>query len=231
MRLHGQLNRLLLLRELPRSSAARRLSDPVAFCECRAARSQVPWTHATDDYQPVVNDGPGMRTLRAMALPDQHVHSMGRDFHVVWKPLPFKPALEECTQAYGICFTEEGKIVLATGEPEYWNLLGGTTESGETLEQTLARETMEEAGVELIDCEYIGCQLVEDPQNPEGKTLYYQTRFWGLVRLHEWTPNFETHRRRLVDPDEFLSVLEWGAAPIAAEILRLGLEVHRRRRT
>lgn len=123
-----------------------------------------------------------------------------------------------------------GEIVLATGEPEYWNLLGGTIEHGETLEQTISRETMEEAGAEVIDCEYIGCQLVEDPQNPEGLTAYYQTRFWARVRLHDWEPAFETHRRRLVKPAEFRSVLEWGNAPPAAEILRLGMAIEKRRR-
>lgn len=167
--------------------------------------------------------------MLGMSVPEQDIHLMGRDFRIVWKPLPFRPPAEECTQVYAICFTEEERIVLATGEPEYWNLLGGTIEPGETLEQTLARETMEEAGAEVLDSEYIGCQLVEDPGNPEGLTSYYQTRFWARVRLHDWEPKFETHRRRLVTPEEFLSTLQWGDAPPAKEILRLGLELEHRR--
>ena len=48
-----------------------------------------------------------------------------------WFDPPFRPEPPHCNQAYGICFTEAGMIVLGAcdGDGErYWNLLGGGVE-------------------------------------------------------------------------------------------------------
>lgn len=50
----------------------------------------------------------------------------------------------------------------------------------------MVREVWEEACARILQCEYIGCQRVDDPQNPEGRTMYYQTRFWAAVELEEF---------------------------------------------
>src|SRR6202035_1464252 len=52
-------------------------------------------------------------------------------------------------QAYGICLTDAGMIVLGAwgGDGErYWNLLGGGVEPGETLEDCLVREVLPAPG-------------------------------------------------------------------------------------
>jgi hypothetical protein len=49
------------------------------------------------------------------------------------------PPLDETTQALGICFTGDRRIVLVTWNGEDWSLPGGTPEPGETLEQALGR--------------------------------------------------------------------------------------------
>jgi ADP-ribose pyrophosphatase YjhB (NUDIX family) len=70
--------------------------------------------------------------------------------------------VEETTQALGICFTKERRIVLVTWNDEQWSLPGGTVERGETLARTLGREVREEACARVLDSRYIGCQRVEE---------------------------------------------------------------------
>ncbi len=38
----------------------------------------------------------------------------------------WRPSDEQITQAYGICFTDDGGVVLAALAPGRWNLPGGT---------------------------------------------------------------------------------------------------------
>ena len=83
---------------------------------------------------------PGARSV-------QEVWDRGRRVTFTWFDPPFRPEPPHSNQAYGICFTETGMIVLGVGDANgerYWNLLGGGVEPGESLEDCLAREVMEE---------------------------------------------------------------------------------------
>ncbi|MCZ6678332.1 MAG: NUDIX domain-containing protein [Candidatus Poribacteria bacterium] len=154
-----------------------------------------------------------------------HVTATGPSAKITWMPLPFQPPRELTTQAYAICFTADGNIVLVSGDDAYWNLPGGHPAQGETLEEALAREVWEEACAEVKQCTYIGCQKIDEPNSREGLPLYYQTRFWARVELYPFRPQFETTQRRLVPPAQFLSTLAWGDAPIAKILLDNALSV------
>jgi NUDIX domain len=77
----------------------------------------------------------------------QEVWERGRRVTFTWFDPPFRPEPPHSNQAYGICFTEAGMIVLGACDVDgerYWNLLGGGVEPGETLDGCLVREVMEE---------------------------------------------------------------------------------------
>jgi 8-oxo-dGTP pyrophosphatase MutT (NUDIX family) len=157
----------------------------------------------------------------------QETLNQGRPVTFTWFDPPFRPEPPHANQAYGICFTTAGLIVMGAyddGGKPHWNLLGGGVEPGETLEDCLVREVMEEGCARVIESRYIGCQRVDDPGHPAGPQRYYQTRFWARVELLPWDPRFEIEERRLVRPEDFLQTLNWGTAPSAAIILEAGLQ-------
>jgi 8-oxo-dGTP pyrophosphatase MutT (NUDIX family) len=173
---------------------------------------------------------------RGLAEPEarsvQEVSDRGRRVAYTWFDPPFRPEPPHCNQAYGICFTADGMIVLGAGSFDgvrYLNLLGGGVEPGETLEDCLVREVMEEGCARVTESRYIGCQRVDDPGHPAGPRRYYQSRFWARVELLPWDPHHEIDERRLVRPADFLPTLTWGSAPTAAIILAAGLQAEAER--
>ena len=153
----------------------------------------------------------------------------GRRLTMRWMPPAFVPPRELTTQVYGVCFTENRKIVLVTTGDGRWNLPGGHPEEGETLEAALEREVWEEARARVVRSQYIGCQQIEDPDALEGPTLYYQARFWARVEIYPFKALYETTERRLVDPSELLDKLFWCDLPIAKAMLDCGLAVENQR--
>jgi ADP-ribose pyrophosphatase YjhB (NUDIX family) len=146
-----------------------------------------------------------------------------RRYRIAWFDPPFRPPLDETTQASGICFSCDHRIVLVTPNGADWSLPGGSPEPGETLEETLVREVREEACAHLIDSSYIGCQRVEEL---DGDRLpYYNTRFWARVELEEFRPEHEMVARRLVPPEQFRTTLFWGRQATAGLILERGLAI------
>lgn len=164
----------------------------------------------------------------------QETFDQGRRVTFTWFDPPFRPEPPHSNQAYGICFTEAGMIVLGASDVDggrYWNPLGGGVEPGETLEDCLVREVMEEGCARVAESRYIGCQRVDDPDHPTGPRRFYQTRFWARVELLRWDPQHEIDERRLVRPEDFLQTLAWGSAPTAAIILAAGLKAEAERWT
>lgn len=152
----------------------------------------------------------------------------GRALTVTWLAPPFRPAPRSTTQVLGLCFAQDGRILLVTSDDEAWTLPGGQPEPGETFEAALDRELREEGCARLVACEYLGCQRVDDPRRPEGPDRYYQVRYWARIELYPFEPRFETVARQLVSPTTFLATLAWGGAAAARHILDAGLALERR---
>ena len=83
-------------------------------------------------------------------------------------------------QVYGVSYAADGRIFLRIDNGRY-KLTGGRPESGETFEETLRREYLEEANIELSDIRYLGYLEVED-----GGTRFAQVRMTARIQaIHE----------------------------------------------
>jgi 8-oxo-dGTP pyrophosphatase MutT (NUDIX family) len=131
------------------------------------------------------------------------------------------------SRVYAFAFSGDGKMLLVTDSshaPKYW-LPGGGIEEGETPEEALARELVEEAGATIRAARKIGTQRVDDPLRGTEFHIFYWCR---ITLVGEFLPRYEIQARRLVVPDEFLDALFWGRSdPKAPMLLDKSLDFER----
>jgi ADP-ribose pyrophosphatase YjhB (NUDIX family) len=146
-------------------------------------------------------------------------------------PAGWMPPVGEISQCLGLCFTDEGQVVLVGFGDGRWSLPGGTVEPEEVLADTLAREVREEACATVVASRYLASQrVVEPPGRPDGLLRHYQSRWWARVRLEPWEPRFETTARRLEPPETLTSAIFWERTGILSLLLAAALDHERRYR-
>jgi 8-oxo-dGTP pyrophosphatase MutT (NUDIX family) len=144
----------------------------------------------------------------------------GTQVRFVWHPMKKLAGLAPIAQVYGLCFTQEGQVLiirnpLEDGTYTPWYLPGGTPEKKETPKETLTREVFEEANIEISNLKLLGAQEVFYPNNPNKKKgdHYYQLRYFALIsRQHAQT--LDPHDGKLVelkyiDPQKFTEYVKW----------------------
>lgn len=153
-----------------------------------------------------------------MAGPVHTVVWNGRAITATWFDAPFSPWR---SRVYGLYFTPEEQLVLvrSTQEPG-WYVPGGGVEVGESPEEALCRELREEIAATISAHEYLGCQRIDDAEDPAGPHSDFHLYYWCRVLLDPFVPNAEVAERRLIGPDVFLETISWAddaAAPIMLE--------------
>jgi 8-oxo-dGTP diphosphatase len=115
-------------------------------------------------------------------------------------------------QVYGIVFNNIGKILIARCGNNSWNLPGGHPEKGESYEETLKRELLEEADVEIENIIPLGVQKAISGN--DIKKAVYQARFVASIkRILPQTPdpaNGNIWQRIFVPADKVNSYIKWG---------------------
>ena len=122
------------------------------------------------------------------------------------------------SRVYAFAFTPDGDMLLVCGapqDPELW-LPGGGIEAGESPEEALARELLEEAAATVLALHPLGSQRVDDPAFGSE----FQTFYWCRVTLADhYLPRHEVTQRHLVRAEDFLNTLFWGRSDPKAALL------------
>ncbi|KKT48248.1 MAG: MutT/nudix family protein [Candidatus Collierbacteria bacterium GW2011_GWC2_44_18] len=144
----------------------------------------------------------------------------GTKIKFTWYPGDDISKYEPFTQIYGVVFDQNGNMLIQRREGCDWCLAGGTVESGETAEETLRRELIEEADVTVKNPILLGGQRVQFPggHNPNpskrGDDDFYQLRYYCEVdEVLPQTPDPDhdvINERLFVPQTEINKYLGWG---------------------
>ncbi len=145
---------------------------------------------------------------------EKWVDKGGREIFSRWVTASSYSNLSPITQAYGVCFTEDGKV-LVVKDLRDWIIPGGTLESGESPEETLKREVFEEATVVINQNVFIGYHEVKIPNNSnldEGDH-FFQLRYAALIKevkpLQPDPCSGRTMQRIFIAQEEFNDYVKW----------------------
>ena len=121
------------------------------------------------------------------------------DWLVSWHPPPDPPdGIPH--GAEGVCVTPAGDVVLISPDGELWDLPAGRPEPGETWEDTLRREMLEEACATVVAARLLGFVRGECVAGPERARILVRSIWRADVELGPWRPLHEIPHRRVVGP-------------------------------
>ena len=123
-----------------------------------------------------------------------------------WFNFPVPDGLQ-IRQVYGVVFSNDGRILIRIEDGKY-KLTGGKPEKGESFEETLQREYIEELNVELTDVCYLGYLLVD-----ENGDKYAQVRMIAKIKdikeSHIDPATGKLYGRKLIPADTLKSYLRY----------------------
>ena len=144
-------------------------------------------------------------------------------YDLIWLPGADIKSISPITQAYGFCYDGDGNLlVIKSTDLKTWVVPGGTIETGETPEQTLKREIIEEADTAITNIVYLGAQKAT---REDGDTIYQLRYAAKIAELLPRTPDPDSgliRERKLIPPLEFGQASGWGE--IGEELVRLSME-------
>lgn len=157
----------------------------------------------------------------ACDLEEVAVPSNGGDWRMAWHP-PGDAPPGQPFGANAFCVTTDGEVVLISPDGSRWGWPGGRPEPGESWEDTLRREMLEETCSTVTDARLLGFVRSRCLTGHEKGLVIVRSIWRAEVRLHPWQPEHEIPFRRVVPVHDLARELwmEDGAAPIYSRAAR-----------
>lgn len=142
----------------------------------------------------------------------QYVNWSGQSIKLTWLPQQIVQDSSKVTSVHGICF-HQGRVLLVHVKNRGFNYPGGHVELGETPEEALHREALEEGYVKG-SIQYIGAIEVSHEENPlfmeGGKYPMIGYQLFYKMTIEECLPfwgEHETIDRIWVGPEEVPDII------------------------
>ena len=116
--------------------------------------------------------------------------------------------------------TPAGEVVLISPDGKVWDLPAGRPEMGESWEDTLRREMLEEACATVLEATLLGFTRGACVQGPERGRVLVRSVWRAEVELAPWQPRFEIPHRRVVATADVMGELVLGNHAFAPIIRR-----------
>jgi ADP-ribose pyrophosphatase YjhB (NUDIX family) len=162
---------------------------------------------------------PSAEGLVAADGQELQIQSNGQDWLVSWHPPPLPPPGTP-HGAEGVCVTPAGEVVLISPDGKLWDLPAGRPEVGETWEDTLRREMLEEACATVVAATLLGFTRGACVRGPETGRVLVRSVWRAEVELAPWEPRFEIAHRRVVAATHVMGHLAIETHPFAPIIRR-----------
>jgi ADP-ribose pyrophosphatase YjhB (NUDIX family) len=152
---------------------------------------------------------------------EEPVPNGGDEWRMAWHPPDaVPPGTPHGANAF--CVTADGDVVLISSDGSRWGWPGGRPERGESWEDTLRREMLEEACAEVTSARLLGFVRSRCVSGAEEGLVLVRSIWRADVSLRPWQPEFEIPFRRVV-PARDLALNLWmedGAGPIYSRAAR-----------
>ena len=149
------------------------------------------------------------------------VPANGGDWTMAWHP-PGDAPPGRPHGANAFCVTPDGEVVLISTDGSRWGWPGGRPEPGESWEDTLRREMLEEACATVTGARLLGFVQSRCLTGPDKGLILVRSIWRAQVSLGAWQPEHEIPFRRTVPAHDLPSHLwmEDGAEPIYSRAAR-----------
>ncbi len=112
-------------------------------------------------------------------------------------------------QVHAYCFYQGKLVIVYTPRKAIWTPPGGGIEPGETVEQAVVREVLEETNMKVLKQHLIGFQEIYEP----GKVVI-QTRSVCIVEPNGpfiSDPDGDITEIKLIEPSDYKKYFDWGS--------------------
>ncbi len=137
----------------------------------------------------------------------------GRKVGLTWHDETNFAKLKNITQAYGIIFNKKDQILLVSIKKGRWGPPGGGPESEDrSFEETLKREVLEEADIEIEKIIPLGYQnaVFLDKPNSDHQQLRYFAAVKKILPQTKDPAYGIIPKRKFINPKDFLKYCPWG---------------------